>query len=141
MSTAPPDPLPTDYPPGPAPGFSVGLRHSVTIYEPSALVVATVSGTGYSMCIGGRELPPPPPAMTTSSPLLFVGTFGVHVIGNARGYSFVGEVPVGIKVGGYKSLEEGIAAFVAWFKAQDVDFQREHVGNLRNDVFALVLAG
>jgi 2C-methyl-D-erythritol 2,4-cyclodiphosphate synthase len=35
---------------------------------------------------------------------------------------------------------EGIAAFADWFKAQDVDFQREHVGSLRNDVFAMVLA-
>jgi hypothetical protein len=78
--------------------------------------------------------------MTAISPLLRVGTFGVHVIGDARGYSFVGEVPRGIKVGGYSSLDEGIAAFVAWFKSQDVAFQREHVGNLRNDVFALVLA-
>jgi len=78
--------------------------------------------------------------MTGISPLLRVGTFGVHVIGGDRGYSFVGEVPRGIKVGGYSSLDEGIAAFVAWFKSQDLDFQREHVGNLRNDVFALVLA-
>ena len=78
--------------------------------------------------------------MTATPPLLSVGTFGVHVIGDARGYSFVGEVPVGIKVGGYSSIDEGIAAFVDWFKAQDVDFQREHVGNLRNDVFAMVLA-
>jgi hypothetical protein len=78
--------------------------------------------------------------MTATSPLLAVGTFGVHVIGDARGYSFVGEVPRGIKVGGYSSLDEGIAAFAAWFKAQDVDFQREHVGSLRNDVFAMVLA-
>lgn len=79
--------------------------------------------------------------MAAISPLLRVGTFGVHVIGDSRGYSFVGEVPIGIKVGGYSSLDEGIAAFVEWFKSQDVDFQREHVGNLRNDVFALVLAG
>jgi hypothetical protein len=78
--------------------------------------------------------------MTATSPLLRVGTFGVHVIGDARGYSFVGTVPAGIKAGGYSSLNEGIAAFVAWFKAQDVGFQREHVGNLRNDVFAMVLA-
>jgi hypothetical protein len=77
--------------------------------------------------------------MTKNFPLLAVNTFGVHVIGDDRGYSFVGEVPRGIKVGGYSTLEEGIAAFVAWFKSQDIAFQREHVANLRNDVFALVM--
>ena len=76
-----------------------------------------------------------------AAPLLSVGTFGTHLISGDIGYSFVGEVPIGIKVGPYSSLDEGIAAFVDWFKSQDVDFQREHVGNLRNDVFALVLAG
>jgi hypothetical protein len=78
--------------------------------------------------------------MTKNFPLLAVNTFGVHVIGDARGYSFVGAVPCGIKVGGYSTLEEGIAAFVAWFKSQDLAFQREHIANLRNDVFALVMA-
>jgi len=76
-----------------------------------------------------------------AAPLLSVGTFGTHLISGDIGYSFVGTVPIGIKVGVYSSLDEGIAAFVDWFKSQDVDFQREHVGNLRNDVFALVLAG
>jgi hypothetical protein len=79
--------------------------------------------------------------MTKNFPLLAVDTFGVHVIGDSRGYSFVGAVPRGIKVGGYSTLEEGIAAFVAWFKSQDLAFQREHIANLRNDVFALVMAG
>jgi hypothetical protein len=78
--------------------------------------------------------------MIKNRPLLSVNTFGVHIIGDARGYSFVGEVPRGIKVNGHKTLEEGIAAFVAWFKSQDVAFQREHIANLRNDVFALVMA-
>jgi hypothetical protein len=78
--------------------------------------------------------------MTKNFPLLAVNTFGVHIIGDARGYSFVGEVPCGIKVGGYSTLDEGIAAFVAWFKSQDIAFQREHIANLRNDVFALVMA-
>lgn len=77
--------------------------------------------------------------MTT--PLLSVGTFGTHLISGATGYSFAGTVPAGIKRGGYAAEADGIAAFVAWFKSQDVAFQREHVGNLRNDVFALVLAG
>lgn len=75
-----------------------------------------------------------------TAPLLSIGTFGTHLIGDARGYSFTGTVPTDIKVGGYSSEQDGIAAFVTWFKAQDVDFQRDHVADLRNDVFALVLA-
>jgi hypothetical protein len=81
--------------------------------------------------------------MTTTArhdPLLRVGTFGVHVIGDDRGYSFAGQVPVGIRQGGYGSRDQAIASFVSWFKSQDVDFQREHVGNLRNDVFAMLFA-
>jgi hypothetical protein len=49
-------------------------------------------------------------------------------------------VPTSIRQGGYATQEEGIAAFVAWFKAQDVDFQRQHVADLRNDVFVAVMA-
>jgi hypothetical protein len=75
-----------------------------------------------------------------TSPLLSIGAFGTHLIGDARGYSFTGTVPSSIKVGGYSSLDEGIAAFATWFKAQDVDFQRQHVADLRNDVFAAVMA-
>ena len=75
-----------------------------------------------------------------TAPLLSVGTFGTHIVCCSGIHSFTGTVPAGIKVGGYSSLDEAIDAFVAWFKAQDVDFQREHVGNLRNDVFAMVLA-
>jgi hypothetical protein len=78
--------------------------------------------------------------MTATSPLLAVGTFGTHLVCCSGIYSFTGTVPAGIKVGGYSSINEGIAAFVDWFKAQSVDFQRKHVGNLRNDVFAMVLA-
>jgi hypothetical protein len=78
--------------------------------------------------------------MTATSPLLAVGTFGTHLVCCSGIYSFTGTVPAGIKVGSYSSINEGIAAFVAWFKAQSVDFQRKHVGNLRNDVFAMVLA-
>jgi hypothetical protein len=76
----------------------------------------------------------------TSLPLLSVGTFGVHVIGTSGIYSFAGQVPVGIKRGGYATEADGIAAFVSWFKSQDVDFQREHAASLRNDVFSMVLA-
>jgi hypothetical protein len=73
-------------------------------------------------------------------PLLAVGSFGVHVIGNDRGWSFTGQVPIGIKQGGYTTEQDCIAAFAGWFRAQDLDFQREHVADLRNDVFAQVLA-
>lgn len=76
-----------------------------------------------------------------TAPLLRVGTFGTHLVCCNGIYSFTGTVPTDIKVGGYISEQDGIAAFAAWFKAQDVDFQREHVADLRNDVFALVLAG
>ena len=75
----------------------------------------------------------------TTSPLLSIGTFGTHLIGANGLFSFTGTVPAGIKVGGYASEADGIAAFVSWFKSQDVSFQREHVANLRNDVFAAVL--
>ncbi len=74
-----------------------------------------------------------------TSPLLRVGAFGTHLIGSGGSFSFVGTVPSGIKVGGYSSEQAGIAAFAAWFKAQDLEFQRSHVADLRGDVFALVL--
>lgn len=77
----------------------------------------------------------------TRTPILSVGTFGVHVIGDDRGWSFAGQVPVGIQRGGYATEADGIAAFVSWFRDQNIDFQREHVANLRNDVFLMVLAG
>lgn len=75
-----------------------------------------------------------------TAPLLSVGTFGTHLIDINGLFSFTGTVPVDIKVGGYASEADGIAAFASWFKSQDVAFQREHVADLRNDVFAAVLA-
>ena len=75
-----------------------------------------------------------------ASPLLSVGTFGTHLISINGLFSFTGTVPSGIKVGGYATEADGVAAFVSWFKSQDVAFQREHVANLRNDVFTAVLA-
>ena len=75
-----------------------------------------------------------------TAPILSVGTFGTHLISGKRGFSFTGTVPTSIKVDIYATEADGIAAFVAWFKSQDVVFQREHVANLRNDVFAAVLA-
>jgi hypothetical protein len=75
-----------------------------------------------------------------NAPLLSIGAFGTHLVCCSGIYSFTGTVPSSIKVGGYSSEQDGIAAFVSWFKAQDVDFQRCHVADLRNDVFALMLA-
>jgi hypothetical protein len=76
----------------------------------------------------------------TTGPLLAIGTFGTHLICCNGIYSFTGTVPSDIKVGGYAAERDGIAAFADWFKGQDVDFQRAHVADLRNDVFSLVLA-
>lgn len=78
--------------------------------------------------------------MTTISPLLRIGTFGVHLVCCTGIYSFAGDVPRDIKQGGYKSEQSAIAAFVQWFKDQDIEFQRAHAANLRNDVFCLALA-
>lgn len=79
--------------------------------------------------------------MTTTSPLLNIGTFGTHLIGDARGYSFAGDVPCDIEQGGYATESDGIAAFVEWFRSQDLEFQHAHAADLRNDVFCLMLAG
>jgi len=76
----------------------------------------------------------------TTAPLLSIGTFGTHIVCCSGTYSFSGTVPTSIKVGGYLSEQAGLEAFAAWFKAQDASFQREHVADLRNDVFALVIA-
>ena len=100
-------------------------------------MVALLTRRGYIRCIGGKAFTAP--HTMTTSPLLSVGTFGVHVIGGASGWSFAGEVPIGIKRGGYATESDAIASFVCWFKSQDLDFQREHVADLRNDVFGLVL--
>ena len=75
-----------------------------------------------------------------TAPLLSVGAFGTHLIGNDCGFSFAGTVPTRIKVGGYATEADGIAAFVSWFKSQDAAFQRKQVANLRNDVFVAVLS-
>ncbi len=76
----------------------------------------------------------------TTAPLLSIGTFGTHLVCCSGIFSFTGTVPSGIKVGGYASEQDGIAALAAWFKAQDAAFQRAHIADLRNDVFSLVLA-
>jgi hypothetical protein len=75
-----------------------------------------------------------------TAPLLRIGTFGTHIVCCTGIFSFTGTVPAGIKTGGYASEQDAVAAFVAWFKDQDVAFRREHVADLRNDVFAAVIA-
>lgn len=75
-----------------------------------------------------------------TEPLLSIGTYGTHLIPSPQGFSFTGTVPTAMKQGGYASEADGIQAFAAWFKAQDLAFQRQHVANLRNDVFTAVLA-
>ena len=74
-----------------------------------------------------------------TAPLLSIGTLGTHVIGSSGRYSFAGSVPIGIKQGGYASEQDAIKAFANWFIDQDVEFKREHVADLRWDVFELVL--
>lgn len=78
--------------------------------------------------------------MKAIPPLLSVGQFGTHLVETGGVYSFTGTVPFGLKHRGYSSEKEGIAAFASWFSGQELDFRREHIGNLRNDVFALVLS-
>ena len=77
--------------------------------------------------------------MAKTSPLLAVGIFGVHLVDTSGIWFFAGTIPKTIRQGGYSSLEEGTDAFVNWFKSQDLDFQRDHIGNLRNDIFAMVM--
>jgi hypothetical protein len=66
------------------------------------------------------------------APILSVGTFGTHLIGNDRGFSFTGTVPTGIKVGCYATEADGIAAFVLG--------SSHRMQHSRNDVFVAVLA-
>jgi len=86
-----------------------------------------------------HQSPPHHQAMTTA-PLLSIGTFGVHLVSGSSSWSFAGCVPSDIKRGGYTTEADGIAAFVDWFKEQDVKFQRAHAADLRTDVFCAVLA-
>ena len=75
------------------------------------------------------------------SPLLSIGTFGVHLIPDSNyRWSFAGTVPIGIKRGGFRSEAEGLIAFASWFTSQDSEFQRKHAAELRQDV-ALLASG
>ena len=78
----------------------------------------------------------------TIFPLLKISTFGTHLLDNPAGtFSFVGSVPAELTKARYATYAEGFAAFVTWYKAQDVEFQRDNISNLRNDVFEAVLGG
>ena len=77
--------------------------------------------------------------MNAISPILRVGTFGTHLVKGEKGYFFAGTIPSDIKTGGYQTEQDGIAAFVSWFTSQSAEFQREHIGNVRNDVFSLII--
>ena len=74
-----------------------------------------------------------------TAPILAIGTFGIHLTQTGSIWSFTGTIPRTIKRGGYPSEQSALEAFVDWFKAQDRHFQREHIGDLRNDVFTAVL--
>lgn len=73
------------------------------------------------------------------SPLLSIGSFGVHLKSNPAGtWSFVGSAPNGLHDVCYKTFEEGVTAFKTWFLACDKSLQREWVANLRSDVFSFI---
>jgi len=77
--------------------------------------------------------------MSNNDPLLKIGTYGTHVIKNPAGtFSFVGTVAQNLpRV--HATYDLALSPFVAWFNSMDTTEQREHVGNLRNDIFAMVM--
>lgn len=74
------------------------------------------------------------------NPLLHIGQFGTHVIKNPKGrYSFSGDIPVDIGRSNYETMEQAKGAFVDWYLEQTNEWQRDHIGNLRNDIFTAVM--
>ncbi len=68
--------------------------------------------------------------------MLKVGAFGTHLLSNGSGRFFWrGTVPADLKGKWYETEDAGIDDFIAWLKALPTEDQREHVGNLRNDIF------
>lgn len=75
---------------------------------------------------------------TVHEPILKIGKFGVHILSTPNSkFAFFGNVPVGC-AGTFATYDEAMSSFVAFFISQTTDWQREHVGNLRNDVFEII---
>jgi hypothetical protein len=73
------------------------------------------------------------------SPILSIGRFGTHIMETPAGtFRFSGEVPVVCDVS-YKTYDDALNAFIAFFKSMTIEWQREHVGSLRNDVFVKMM--
>ena len=78
---------------------------------------------------------------TIGAPLLQVGTFGTHIMRGPTGcFIFRGTLPVQLQGVVADTYAEAALAFRAWFRAMPANEQREHAGNLRNDVFAFVFS-
>ncbi len=71
----------------------------------------------------------------TIQPILNYGHFGTHILLNPAGkYSFFGTIPTSC-TGTFKTFGDALLKFFEFFKSQPIDWQRENVGNMRNDVF------
>jgi len=76
---------------------------------------------------------------SSKSPILSVGTFGTHLDKNPAGtFSFFGTVHGDIRSKCFETFDDAAKAFKGHFLSQDVDFQREHAPNLRNDFFSFI---
>jgi len=74
-----------------------------------------------------------------ADPILKIGTFGTHIVKNPAGnFSFAGTVPYGCE-GSFKTYDEAEVAFLKFFKNSSIEWQRENVGNLRNDIFTKLM--
>lgn len=68
-------------------------------------------------------------------PLMSIGRFGVHLKKTpAKTWTFVGTVPSTCDKS-YKTYEEGLKEFFEFLKAQPVEWQREHISDLRTDIW------
>ncbi len=77
--------------------------------------------------------------MTIGEPILKIGTFGTHIIDTPAGnFTFAGTVPVSC-AGTFKSYDDALVSFIAFYKSQPVEWQREHIGDVRNDVFTAMM--
>lgn len=77
--------------------------------------------------------------MESKSPILKIGTFGTHILKNPAGtFSFFGDVP-NTCTGTFPTFDDALASFINFFKSQPIEWQREHVGDLRNDAFKALM--